>query len=174
MIKQLIHIALLVFFFFFLHNGFGFCEQKNRSILTTVRTGEHENFTRIVFEFQNAVRFKDPKIKDKGKFSLLFLDSATNLPPLTVYWTDSAHKVRSVEFIKNKSDLTANITLTFPYFMLKTFSISSPGRVVVDAYKLFALSKDSVQSTSLLNDGVHFKYPESREQRSNPDKTMSK
>jgi hypothetical protein len=153
MTKQMIYIVLLVFFIFLLHTVVGFCEQKNQSILSSVRTGEHENFTRIVFEFQNGVKFKDPKIKDKGKFSVLFLDSSTDLPPLTVYWTDSFQKVQSVEFIKNKSNLTANVKLTFPYFLFKAFSLSSPDRVVVDAYKSFDLSKDSLQNTSL-NDGA--------------------
>lgn len=87
--RQLIDFILLLLFFFLIHTGLGFCFQKNQSILKFVRTGEHENFTRIVFEFQNIVQFKDPKIKDKGEFSIQFLDSSTSLDPLTVYWTDS-------------------------------------------------------------------------------------
>lgn len=57
-----------------------------------MKTEEHENFTRVVFEFQNAVQFEDPEIKDKGKFSVQFFDCFTNLNPLTVYWTDSLQK----------------------------------------------------------------------------------
>jgi len=147
--KQLIDIILLLLFFFLIHTGLGFCFQKNQSILTFVRTDEHENFTRIVFEFQNAVQFKDPKIKDKGKFSIQFLDSSTNLDSLTVYWTDSLQKVQSIKFIKDKSNLTANVTLTFPYFRLKSFSLSDPDRVVVDAYSISTPSKDAVLKLSL-------------------------
>lgn len=161
-----IYIILLVFFFS-LQTEFGFCEQKNQSILSSVRTGEHENFTRIVFEFQNAVQFKAPKIKVKGKFSILFLNSSTDLPPLTVYWTDSFQKVQSFEFIKNKSNLTANVTLSFPYFMLKAFSLSDPDRVVVDAYELSASFKNSIPNTSFDED-VSFqvsKRPETKESK---------
>lgn len=166
MTKQMICIVLLVFFFS-LQTEFGFCEQKNQSILSSVRTGEHEKFTRIVFEFQNAVQFKDPKIKDKGKFSILFLNSSTDLPPLTVYWTDSFQKVQSVEFFKDKSNLTANVTLTFPYFMLKAFSLSDPDRVVLDAYSLSASSKNSIPNTSLNEDvsSQVSKRPETKESK---------
>jgi hemolysin activation/secretion protein len=101
-----------------------------------------------VFEFQNTVQFKDPKITGKGRLSVLFVDSSTNLQSLTVYETDTLQKVQSVEFIKDKSNLTANVTLTFPYFMLKAFSLSDPVRVVVDAYKLSASTKDSVPTAS--------------------------
>ncbi|MEA1947446.1 MAG: hypothetical protein U9N83_09120, partial [Thermodesulfobacteriota bacterium] len=153
MTKQMIHRVLLMFFFFLLYTGFGYCEHINQSILKSVKTEEHDNFTRIVFEFQNTVQLKNPKIKDKGKFSVLFLESSTDLPPSTVYETDSLKKVQSVEFIKNKSNLTADVTLTFPYFMLKVFSLSDPVCVVVDAYQLTASTKDSVSNTSL-NEGV--------------------
>ena len=153
MTKQIIRMVILIFFFFLLHTGFGFCEQINQSILKSVRTREHKNFTRIVFEFQNAVQFKDPKIKDKGTFSVLFLDSSTDLSLSTVYKTDSLQKVQSVEFIKNKSNLTATVRLTFPYFMLKAFSLYALDHIVVDAYKLTPLTKEAAkQSTEALKE----------------------
>jgi hypothetical protein len=147
--KQLINIILLLILFSLIHTGLGFCFQKNQSFLTFMRTEEHENFTRIVFEFQNAIQSKDPKIKDKGKFSIQFLDSTTNLDPLTVYWTDSLQKVQSIKFIKDNPNLTANVTLTFPYFRLKSFSLSDPDRVVIDSYSISALSKDAVSKPSI-------------------------
>lgn len=141
-----------------MHTGLGFCSQKNQPILTSMKTEEHENFTRVVFEFQNAVQFEDPEIKDKGKFSVQFFDCFTNLNPLTVYWTDSLQKVQSVRFIKDKSNLTANVKLPFPYFMLKSFTLTDPDRVIVDAYSLSAISKDAVTKSSL-DAGVFLKHP---------------
>jgi hypothetical protein len=176
MIKKMMYIVLLIFFFFLLHTGFGFCDQKNQSILTSVRTGEHKNFTRIVFEFQNIARFKDPKITGKGKLSMLFVDSSTNLRSLTVYETNALQKVQSVEFIKNKSNLIANVALTFPYFMLKSFSLSDPVRVVVDAYKLSASTKDSVPTVSL-NEAASSeisKHPKKKEKVNVPDESLTK
>ena len=146
--RLLISIYILLFFLqIALLPAFG-SEQKNQSILKStilksISTEEHENFTRIMFEFQNAVKFKNPEIEDNGKFSMLFFDSSTDLKPLTVYETDSLKKVQSVEFIKNNSNLTANIKLTFPHFMIKAVSLSEPYSVVVDAYRLTASMKDS-------------------------------
>ncbi|MEA1947165.1 MAG: polysaccharide biosynthesis/export family protein [Thermodesulfobacteriota bacterium] len=131
-----------------------------------MRTAIHENFTRIVFEFQNTVQFKNPEIIGKGKFSVLFLDSSTDLPPVTAYEKDSLRKVQSVEFIKNKSNLTANVTLSFPDFTLKAFSLSNPDCIIVDAYRVSDLSKDSLPDTSL-NDGASSevsKQPETKEE----------
>jgi TPR repeat protein len=131
------------------HSEIQAIQQKNQSILTSVRTEEHKNFTRIVFEFRDKVQFKDPEITDEGKFSVVFLESSTNLSPFRVYKTDSLQKVRSVEFTESKADLCANVTLTYPYFMLKTFTLSNPYLVLVDAYKLLPLTKDAIHSKSL-------------------------
>jgi hypothetical protein len=117
--------------------------------LSKVRTGKHENFARIVFEFQSAVQFKKPEIKGKGKFSLIFLNSTTNLPHLTVYKTGKTQLVRSVEYIRQKSNLTAVVSLTFPYFILKSYALSAPDRVVADAYWMSSPTENSEQKKSL-------------------------
>ena len=159
--NTVLDLRRLVFVFFSFQAEFGICEQKNQSILSSVRTVEHGKFTRIVFEFQNAVQFKDPMIIDKEKFSVLFLDCSTDLPLFTVYWVNPFQKVQSVKFIKNKSNLTAEVKLTFPHFLLKAFSLSNPDRVVVDAYKSFASSKEIVQNTSL-NDGTSLEFEKTK------------
>jgi hypothetical protein len=117
--------------------------------LSKVRTGKHENFARIVFEFQSAVQFKKPEIKGEGKFSLVFLNSTTNLPHLTVYKTGKTQLVRSVEYIRQKSNLTAVVSLTFPYFILKSYALSAPDRVVADAYWMSSPTENSEQKESL-------------------------
>jgi hypothetical protein len=117
--------------------------------LSKVRTGKHENFARIVFEFQSAVQFKKPEIKGKGKFSLVFLNSTTKLPHLTVYKTGKTQLVRSVEYIRQKSNLTAVVSLTFPYFILKSYALSAPDRVVADAYWMSSPTENSEQKASL-------------------------
>jgi len=144
----MVRVLLLIFLYLLLHTGFGFCDQGNQSILKSVRTVEHKKFTRIVFEFKNGIQFRNPEIEDNGKFSVLFFNSFTDIQPFTVYETDSSQKVQSVEFIKNKSNLTANITLTFPHFMIKAFSLSDPYCVIVDAYGLFDSTKDPVSDSS--------------------------
>jgi len=117
--------------------------------LSKVRTGKHEKFTRVVFEFKNNVLFEDPEIKGKGKFSLVFHDSSTTLPHLTLFKTGPIQLVRSIEFSQQKTNLTANVQLSFPYFILKAFPLSSPNRVVVDVYQVFSPHEKPEQKESL-------------------------
>lgn len=117
--------------------------------LRYVRTGKHDNFMRIVFEFQNKIQFKNPEITDKGRFSVDFLDTSTSLPRRTLYKTGPLQLVQSVEFIPQNSNLTATVRLSFPYFILKSFSLSGPDRVVVDAYWMSSPSEKSGQKEPL-------------------------
>ena len=113
--------------------------------LRDVRTGKHEKFTRVVFEFQENVLFESPQIKGKGTFSVVFLDSSTTLPRLTLFKTGPIQLVQSMEFVRQKSNLMANVRLSFPYFILKAFSLSGPNRIVVDAYPVSSLPEKSEQ-----------------------------
>ena len=117
--------------------------------LSHVRTGKHEKFARVVFEFKNAVQFKSPEIKGKGKFSLVFLDSTTKLPRLTLYKTGKAQLVHSVEYVRQASNLTAIVSLTFPYFILKSYALSAPDRIVVDAYWMSPPTENTEQKGPL-------------------------
>ncbi len=113
--------------------------------LSQVRTGKHENFARVVFEFQSAVQFDSPKITGKGKFSLVFLNSTTKLPRLTLYKTGKTQLVKSIECVRQKTNLTAIVRLTFPYFILKSYALSAPDRIVVDAYWMSPAIENSGQ-----------------------------
>lgn len=104
--------------------------------LKYVRTAKHQDFTRVVFEFRNAVQFKDPVIYGEGKFSVAFPDSATVLPRQILYKTTQIQRVRSIEFTQKETLLTAAIQLSFSDVKLKAFSLSDPNRVVIDAYKI--------------------------------------
>lgn len=117
--------------------------------LTHTRTGKHEKFARVVFEFQNAVKFNNPEINGKGNFSLVFLNSTTKLPRQTTYKTGKTQMVRSIEYVRQKSNLKAIVRLTFPYFILKSYALSAPDRVVVDAYWMTVPTEKNEQKESL-------------------------
>ena len=102
--------------------------------LKHVRAGEHGAFTRVAFEFQGMVPSRALIKAGKGKFNVVFLDTTTALPRLTLQKTTKG--VQSVKFIQEASRLTANITLSFPYFKLITFSLPNPNRFVIDAYRM--------------------------------------
>ena len=123
---------------------FGWAQAAN---LIYVRAGEHGAFTRVVFEFQNVVRSKEPIITGRGTFYVVFLGSTTALPRQTFHKITKG--VHSVELIQKESRLTANIKLSFPYFRLKTSILSNPTRVVIDAYRMSSPPKISKLKESL-------------------------
>jgi hypothetical protein len=144
--------------------------------LKDVRTGKHEKFTRIVFEFQDNVLFESPEIKGKGKFSVVFLDSSTTLPRLTLFKTGPIQLVHSIEFDRQKSNLIANVRLSFPYFILKAFPLSAPDRIVVDAYQVSSLPEKPEQKESLRQKASAETptAPEKKESKNAPQKDLEK
>ena len=115
--------------------------------LKYVRAGEHGSFTRVVFEFEGMVRSTEPTIIGRGIFNVIFFDMTTALPRQILNKTTKG--IQSVELIQEKSRLTANITLSFPDFKLKTFSLSNPDRFIIDAYRMSSPPKTSVLVDSL-------------------------
>ena len=118
--------------------------------LKYIRAGEHGSFTRVVFEIQGMVRSMAPTITGKGKFSVIFFDITTALPRQILNKTTKG--IQSVELIQEESRLKINITLSFPYFKLKTFSLLDPNRFIIDAYRMSSPPKtnaleESFQST---------------------------
>jgi hypothetical protein len=144
--------------------------------LSYVRTGKHQKFTRVVFEFQDDVLFESPETKGKGKFSVVFLDSSTTLPSLTLFKTGPVQLVQSVEFVRQKSNLIANVQLSFPYFILKAFPLSGPNRIVVDAYQLSSPPEKSEPEESLGEKALTetSEAPEEKELKNAPQKDLEK
>lgn len=102
--------------------------------LRHIRIGEHGTFTRIVFEFDGHVRFQEPVIKGRGRFSIVFFDSATTEALPFQKLRERTKRVSAVEFIQQGPNLTANVTLSSPDFKLNFFSFFGPDRVVLDIY----------------------------------------
>ena len=98
--------------------------------LRYIRIGEHKGFTRIVFEFRGSALFENPVIADKGKFSVVFTDTTTTLPRQIL--GETTKRVKGIEFVKKEASLVANVALSFPYFKIKSFSLSDPTRVILD------------------------------------------
>lgn len=102
--------------------------------LKYVKIGEHESYTRIVFEFKEPVRYSTPVIDPGGKFAVVFFDTTTALP-----WQirlDDTERVETIEFEQQESNLSANVTMSFSAFRLKSFLLAEPDRLVIDVYRL--------------------------------------
>lgn len=102
--------------------------------LRYIRIGEHKTFTRIVFEFRGSAVFKEPVIKGRGRFSVVFVDTTTALPKQIL--SETTKRVDAIEFVQQGSQLAANIALSFPYFKVKAFTLPNPDRVVLDVNRL--------------------------------------
>jgi hypothetical protein len=144
--------------------------------LKHVRSFKHKSFSRIVFEFQHAAQFMEPVIQGKGKFSVVFPDSTTVLPRQILYKKTRIQPVRSIEFIQKGNLLAANIKLSFPYFKLKTFTLSGPDRVVIDAYLTTPPPQEVVPEESLqAKPSVKVsKEPDTKESKAAPETSSTK
>jgi hypothetical protein len=100
--------------------------------LFDTRAGDHNNFTRIVFEFKNFVQFIQPVIKKDGKLSVVFPNTTTLLPDEIVYRETS--KVDEIQLYQRDSHLAVNIALSIPNFEIKSYLLSNPERFVIDVY----------------------------------------
>ena len=129
--------------------------------LKYVRVGEHGSFTRVVFEFQGTVRSTAPIITGKGKFNVMFFDMTTALPRQPLNKTTKG--IQFIELIQEESHLTANITLSFPHFKLKTFSLSNPDRFIIDAYRMSLSLKTGTSEESLQQAGPLNAAPDTKE-----------
>ena len=138
--------------------------------LKYVRAGEHGSFTRVVFEFQGMVRSTAPTIIGRGKFHVIFFDMTTALPHQTLNKTTKG--IQSVELVQEDSRLTANITLSFPYFKLKTFSLSNPDRFIIDAYRMSSPPKTSELEESLVAEPLNAAPDTEEPMHSEPDKVV--
>lgn len=110
----------------------------NAALLRAVRVGEHKDFTRLAFEFDSPARYSQPVLKDKDTISVTFPESTTpyTLPRRTL--KRNTRHFNTIGFDQQGSDLTAEVTVTYPYFELKAFTLLKPHRVVVDVYWLDA------------------------------------
>ena len=96
------------------------------------RAGDHNNFTRIVFEFENFIQFMQPVIKKDGKLSVVFPNTTTNLPNHIAY--RETNRVEEIQLYQRNSHLAANIALSIPDFKVKSYFLSNPERFVIDVY----------------------------------------
>ena len=100
--------------------------------LNGTRAGDHNGFTRIVFEFKNFTQFMEPVIKKDGTLSVVFPNTTTILPSRTEFGTTT--RVEAIQLYQRDSHLAVNIALTIPHFKMKSYFLSNPERFVIDIY----------------------------------------
>ena len=123
----------------------------NAALLRAVRVGEHTDFTRLAFEFDSPPQYSQPVIKDKGTISVTFPESKApyTLPRRTL--KRNTRHFNTIGFDQQGSDLTAEVTVTYPHFELKAFTLLKPHRVVIDVYWLDAPLQVKIAPPALEN-----------------------
>jgi hypothetical protein len=115
--------------------------------LKSVRAGEHDAFTRLVFEVEGPVRFETRTMKGSRKFSVLLYHTTSDQGSRKL--SKLSQHVKSVELVAQTPHLEADIILSIPYFDLRAYALKSPDRVVVDAYRLSPRYSEVEQNQSL-------------------------
>jgi hypothetical protein len=101
--------------------------------LKDIRIGEYAAFIRVVFEFDQAVRHAEPVDKGDGKLAITFRDATADLQKRASQYAN--RRIEAIVLVQQGNDLTANIALPISEFRLKTFTLTSPDRVVLDIYQ---------------------------------------
>jgi biofilm PGA synthesis protein PgaA len=122
----LLFTGILIVFFFL-------TELARAAKITSIRAGDHKHFTRIVFQSQGPVSFIKPVITNKGKFCMVLSNTVSDLPPQITF--EATAQIKVVDLTQKGPDLVADITLSFAFFKVKSYALTSPHRIVLDIYR---------------------------------------
>jgi hypothetical protein len=106
--------------------------QGQAATLDDTRAGDHQDFTRVVFELKNFSQYMEPVVNEEDKLSVRFPQTTTPLPSLIKY--RATERVDWIQFLQQENSLAANIALSIPYFKVKSYFLSDPERFVIDIY----------------------------------------
>jgi len=115
-------------------------ELSRAAELQDIRYGIHDNFTRVVFEFQQPVQYESPLISG-NKLSVVFYDTTSTVQSFLI--PDEETSLDSIVVTERESGLIVEVNLLNTNVELKDFLLSEPTRIVFDLYwtKTFS-SKD--------------------------------
>ena len=111
---------------------------SDAAVLQDVRIGEHDDFTRVVFEFDDMTRYSKPVLKDNDTLSVVFFESRAPAVLSHPRLKERTRRLDALEFDSRGSNLTMTVTVSARYFKVKMFSLFGPFRVVFDVYRLGA------------------------------------
>jgi hypothetical protein len=117
--------------------------------ISKVRTGEHEDFARLVFELEGTAQVGESQISS-GRIWLTLLGVETALPKTTLL----EGTIRSVEFVKEGKNVKAEVEVADSDFEIKVFALTDPDRIVVDVFPetraaaLTARNREEVEPTA--------------------------
>jgi len=112
----------------------------NGAELRYIRIGEHNDYTRLVFEFNTRPTYEEPVLNGEKEISVLFSNTSTVLPEKIP--GETTERIEYLQFQKQDENLTAQIHLAFPLPKLTTLRLSDPPRLVLDIRPLDVSAAD--------------------------------
>jgi len=101
-----------------------------KNSLRTMRTGLHDLYTSIVFEFSDKIIFENPKIQDK-EIHFRLKNTTTKLRPFRKYKTFDSW----VRLEKSGDDLNIQIGIPENFVKYQTLLLDNPHRLVVNLFE---------------------------------------
>lgn len=108
---------------------------NSKNSLRTMRTGLHDLYTSIVFEFSDKIIFENPKIQDK-EIHFRLKNTTTKLRPFRKYKTFDSW----VRLEKSGDDLNIQIGIPENFVKYQTLLLESPPRLVIKLYDKKSIS----------------------------------
>lgn len=119
--------------------------------LRTMRTGLHDLYTSIVFEFSDKIIFENPKIQDK-EIHFRLKNTTTKLRPFRKYKTFDSW----VRLEKSGDDLNIQIGIPENFVKYQTLLLDNPHRLVVN---LFEKNMRQAPGKEKQKDLIHARIP---------------
>lgn len=104
------------------------------AVLKDIRIGEHDDFTRIVFEFDAPMATDRFSADAPGRLSVVFQDVAIGLTRKISL--ESSRHLQDIQIWQRKDQLSAVVLLNIDHYEHKSFLLSQPPRVALDIYPL--------------------------------------
>ncbi|MFZ1983197.1 MAG: hypothetical protein WAU91_02215 [Desulfatitalea sp.] len=119
------------------------CQANN---LKDIRVGEHDTFTRIVFELDRASQ-AEPFVSDNSdQLRVVFRDMTSDL--VRKIPIERSRHVQEIQLWLEKNQLSVVFKLNAPYVHTKSSSMSDPPRVVVDIHWQAATGEQSASTAA--------------------------
>jgi hypothetical protein len=100
------------------------------AVLTEIRLGKHNDYSRVVFEFKDDVQYQLASDNASGHVSIIFHDTTSKTPAPVI--KENSVCIGDLAISQEDKNLAVRITVSAARFRLNPFTIKDPFRVVLD------------------------------------------
>lgn len=113
---------------------FGLANMAIASELKDIRIGEYDEFTRVVFEFTDAVAPQHFDDRTPGRLTVEFPNTQPHL--IRKIPTDRSPRIDDAQLWQTESVLSAVLLFPFDRFRFDFFTLAEPNRIAIDIFPL--------------------------------------